>query len=214
MDQDSSIAAWLLDPEQPTPCARRLRGATLGAYAATALSRLLRAPETARALLHGIRAVLRARWALGRTRDPSTLLPAISPALGPPGFRCARRRFRTVRGIRLASRILKTNPQGDCLVRSLAIYAGLRRQGWPVQFVSGVRRDALGVVGHAWVELEGKVLWELREPANRRMYQVNFVFPAAPAGAGSDLEGGVAQDEPARSDAEKEIGDQLRHRGA
>jgi hypothetical protein len=45
--------------------------------------------------------------------------------------------------------------------------------------VSGVRREAGGVVGHAWVELGGTVLPELGEPpAVLEQYAVNFRYPA------------------------------------
>jgi hypothetical protein len=84
----------------------------------------------------------------------------------------------TVRAVQHATRLFPTNSEGDCLVRSLAIYAALREQGWPVCFVSGVRRGVGGVQGHAWVELDGRVLAELGEPRNRELYQVNFAYPA------------------------------------
>lgn len=197
----SALAAWVERGPVGTP--------------ELALSRLLRAPEAARALLPGIRWVLHARRALRRSRDPNTLLPALSPAaaVAAPAL-CTRRRFRTVLGIRLASRLLRTNPRGDCLVRSLAVYAALRTQGWPVGFVSGVRRDASGVVGHAWVEMDGKVLWELLEPANRRMYRVHFEFPNSPGNAPSERERSAAEDELLRLDTAQQIGDEVRGRCA
>lgn len=123
--------------------------------------------------------VREARRALGRGLGIRELLGALTPPAPPRTRGSVERRRATVRGIRLAVRLLPgRNPRGDCLVRSLATYAALRRQGWPVAFVSGVRRDVDGVVGHAWVELEGAVLRELDEPRNRERYTVNLEHPA------------------------------------
>ena len=60
--------------------------------------------------------------------------------------------------MRWASRLVGTGPYGACLVRALSMFVAFRDRGWPVDFVSGVRRDATAVVGHAWVELEGAPL--------------------------------------------------------
>lgn len=96
-------------------------------------------------------------------------------------------RRRVVAGVdwamRLAGRGAGVGPYGRCLVRALAIYSTLRRRGWPVVFVCGIRREGDKVVGHAWVEHNGRALWELREPHNRVTYQEVFRFPAASSGA-------------------------------
>ncbi len=120
-------------------------------------------------------AVREARSALRRGPDVHELLRTLTPSGSPRTAGSMKRRWRTVRSIQWTVRLLPGgNPRGDCLVRSLAIYVALRRQGWPVAFVSGVRRDAGEVVGHAWVELDGQVLYELAEPHNRRLYAVNL----------------------------------------
>jgi len=144
-----------------------------------ALGLLRSFPGTSIAVLTAARAVIEARRALGRGSDIHELLRSLTPPVLPKTRGTVKRRWKTVHGIRWAVHVLPgRNPRGNCLVRSLAIYTSLRRQGWPVTFVSGVRRDADGVVGHAWVELEGRVLRELGEPRNRQHYAVNVEYPA------------------------------------
>jgi len=143
-----------------------------------AIGRLLRAPGSALDLLRAIPVTMAAALRLRRERDIRRLLDSLEPADPPAEPSSERRRFRTVRGIRWAARLLPTLGSGTCLVRSIALYIALRRQGWPVVFVSGVRRETDGVKGHAWVELDGRVLPELIEPANSRLYQVMIRHPA------------------------------------
>jgi len=83
-----------------------------------------------------------------------------------------------VRSIYWATRLLPSGSAGGrCLQQALAIYTALRRQGWDVTFVSGVRRDAAGLQGHAWVEENGQGLPELagREPVSE--YVPSFRYP-------------------------------------
>jgi hypothetical protein len=134
------------------------------------------APRWGRAALRVLPRLAKARRTVAAQPDLTELLRSLTPAAGSaPGD--SRRRYFAVRAAVHLSRLLPANPRGDCLVRSLAVYAELRRQGWPVRFVSGVRRGPDGVVGHAWVEMDGEVIPELCEPANRRTYHVNFVYP-------------------------------------
>ncbi len=143
-----------------------------------ALGLLYSLPGTSFAVLAALRSVREARRALGRGPGIHELLRSLTPPTLPRDRGTVKRRWSTVHGIRWAVHLLPgRNPRGDCLVRSLAIYTALRRQGWPVTFVSGVRRDADGVVGHAWVEMEGRVLRELGEPRNRQHYVVNLEYP-------------------------------------
>ena len=146
-----------------------------------AAARLRVAP---RALLDLIRELPRTLAAIARLRlerDVRRLLDAVTPTRVPTRRATEARRFRTVRGIRLATRLLPTFGSGKCLVRSVATYAALRRQGWPVEFVSGVRRDGGDVRGHAWLELGGRPLPELGEPANRTNYRIVLRYPPASA---------------------------------
>lgn len=60
-----------------------------------------------------------------------------------------------------------------CLYRSLVRYVLLRELGLDVSFVMGVRPSSEDLVGHAWLELDGRVLREtLKEP-----YVVTFSYP-------------------------------------
>ena len=174
---------------------------------ADALANLPRwAPATARAA----RGLLRGRHALGREGDLRGLLQSLTSA-PPRPRRDPRERYHLVRATVYLSRLRPYNPRGDCLVRSLAIYSELSRDGWPVSFVSGIRREAGGVVGHAWVELDGFVLPELGEPANRSVYIVNFTYPVSHRDTetrrgGSEGEGRAAEDEAAEVDAGEQGG--------
>jgi hypothetical protein len=133
-------------------------------------------PSAAADVPAGLWHLLRARRALRRHADISRLLESLTPTHPPRRPGAWGRRARAVIGIRWALRLLPRGADGPCLLRSLAVYAALRRQGWPVEFVSGVRRHAGGVTGHAWVELDGQVLPELAEPHNARMFAVNVRY--------------------------------------
>ena len=118
--------------------------------------------------------------------DLRQLLASLTPPSAPLTPRSRPPRTRVARGIRWASRLLRVGDGGPCVVRSLALYVALRRLGWPAVFVSGVRREGAGVVGHAWVELDGRVLPELGEPFNREWFQVGFQYPDADSPSVSD----------------------------
>jgi hypothetical protein len=174
----------VFDPEPPAAAALRRwdraafpeRG-PLG-RSQRALGMLHALPAIATGVLAAAPVVREVRLALRRGSGIPELLRSLTPDASAPARGSLKRRWSSVHGVRWAARLLPgRNPLGDCLVRSLATYAALRRQGWPVTFVSGVRRDAEGVVGHAWVELEGRVLRELGEPRNREHYAVNLEFP-------------------------------------
>lgn len=147
------------------------------------IHRALRAPGALADTVRALAPVWRVRRALDRERDVRRLLasltaqasPAQPPARG--GIPPLHAREHVVRGVRWATQLLPLGAHGRCLVRSLALYVELRRAGWPVVFVSGVRRDAERVAGHAWVELDGRVLPELGEPNNRSLYAVNLRYP-------------------------------------
>jgi hypothetical protein len=144
------------------------------------LLRLVQAPGTVVDVVAALPTLVRVARALRMHTDLHHLLAALTPDLAssPSGLRA---RERAVRGIRWGTRLLRLRAGGPCVVRSLALYIACRRLGWPVTFVSGVRRGPAGVVGHAWVELDGSVLPELSEPLNRSLFQVNVQYPATPA---------------------------------
>jgi hypothetical protein len=106
------------------------------------------------------------------------LLPAFTPSASHPEALASRAsRYRTTRGVRWAVRLLRIDPARECLARSLALYAALRDQGWAVSFVSGVPVGEGRPATHTWLELDGRVLPELREPANAELYRENFRYP-------------------------------------
>ena len=49
-------------------------------------------------------------------------------------------------------------PDRDCLQRSLLLYRELARAGWSPELVVGFERGTAGLLGHAWVRAEGRVL--------------------------------------------------------
>jgi hypothetical protein len=131
-------------------------------------------------------ALLKVVRARRREHDIRALLQQLTPS--PPSGRApsVATRVRTVRALRWLTRLLPLSKKGHCLPRSLAIYYELRRQGWPVSFKTGVRRGGEGILGHAWVELDGRVLPELLEPGVSAMYAESFRYPPRAATAGGE----------------------------
>ncbi|HEU4585698.1 MAG TPA: lasso peptide biosynthesis B2 protein, partial [Gemmatimonadaceae bacterium] len=111
--------------------------------------------------------------------DIETLLETLTPRAAPRAHCSLAWRDRVVCEVLRGARLFPRNRDGDCLLRSLALYHALRRLGWPARFVSGVRREGGVVRGHAWVELDGRVLTELYESANRQCYSVLVEYPRA-----------------------------------
>ena len=173
---------------EPAPTVRlsrlaQLRWATVGAWEAgfihvpTILLRVGRAPGLAWDIAWTLPLIGRVRRALRRGAVPE-VLAALTPRVAPETRTTPRRRWRTLRAIHWAFRLLPLGPaEGDCLPRALAMYAALRHQGWNVDFVSGVRRNAAGLVGHAWVEEDGAPLRELRGWEGFAEYRENFRYP-------------------------------------
>ena len=59
----------------------------------------------------------------------------------------------------------RLRPRDPCLRRALVLFHRLRREGLPVTFCLGIRREGIGaddgqVTGHAWLELDGRVILE------------------------------------------------------
>lgn len=187
--------AGRFEPGSPSPArAWRFDILTLSEHAPHGcqqwFGRALRAPSLIRDTLRALPLVVRVRRAARHQPDLHRLMATLTPAI-PPRRSAARRRRRLVEGIRWATWIVRDPRIGRCVIRSLAIYRALRQQGWQVEFVSGIRRDANGLIGHAWVELDGQVLPELRQWRNRMLYRVNFRYPRIhrcqrPAASGND----------------------------
>ena len=131
--------------------------------------------------------VLTVRRELRRHRNLRSLLKAITPARRDGNDAVPREHVAA--GVKWALRLVGTGGYGICLVRSLATYRALRERGWQVDFVSGVRRINGKVEAHAWVEYNGRALWELNEPSGPAFYQRNFRFP----GGGARPEGGRSE---------------------
>jgi hypothetical protein len=146
------------------------------------------APGLATATLSVLPDVRRARRALARHRDVRALLRSLdegAPAARPPCDADTTELSRLYQGVVWATRLLPHRAAGRCLYLSLVMYAALRRRGYAATFVSGVRRDASGIAGHAWVELGDRVL----DPVGgteRRDYAVNLRHPAVDDGAPRD----------------------------
>jgi hypothetical protein len=121
-------------------------------------------------MLRVLPSVIAVMWRLRQHRDISELLQALTPSTDvtrtTPAWRA-----RTIRGITWLMRIAGSS----CLVRSLALYRALRREGWPVTFVSGVATDEGRIKGHAWIELEGQLLPLLPEAVFS--YRTLFRYP-------------------------------------
>jgi hypothetical protein len=75
-----------------------------------------------------------------------------------------------------ASRIVRPRASGNCLERSLASYRYLVRAHADPRLVIGFRRDEGGVLGHAWVLVDGQPLSD--SPATIAEYQVAMSFDA------------------------------------
>lgn len=86
-------------------------------------------------------------------------------------------------GVKWASLLLrpliKLQGSGICLVRSLTLYRRLLSEGYQdIRFISGVRRDAQGVLrGHAWIEHEGKPLAIFGDMRSPQLFKENWCYP-------------------------------------
>jgi hypothetical protein len=121
----------------------------------------------------------RVQAAVRRRRDLHRLLAYLTPPEAVQRPLDPIDRALLVRHIRLARRLCRGNGKEG----ALSLYRTLRLYGYPAVFVSGIRAgEADDAAGHAWVELNGRVLPELNEPNNREVYRVNFEYPAPDAG--------------------------------
>ncbi|TSA87445.1 lasso peptide biosynthesis B2 protein [Deinococcus detaillensis] len=120
-------------------------------------------------------------WAVYRQRhtDPRRLLEGWPLAQGQPPL-SAKEELRLIAGVRRLTRLLYASSAGDCLPRALAIYRTLVRRGYPAVFVSGVRREAGAVTGHAWIEGAEGWLDSYEPRSSRQQYAVLFERRAEP----------------------------------
>ena len=64
--------------------------------------------------------------------------------------------------------------QGTCLERSLAAYRALGRIGASPLLVLAATHDPGGIVGHAWVEVDGRAVLEATDPRTRYTALIEF----------------------------------------
>ena len=72
------------------------------------------------------------------------------------------------------------NKKGNCFPRSLTLYYLARQSGDAVQFRCGVRKEAAGLDGHAWLMLDGHSFYEIGE--YWQQFTVTFSYPSEPSG--------------------------------
>lgn len=151
------------------------------------IARVVGAPVTLTVGLRFVPLVLRVRRALRRHADLRALLDTLCPNERELGSRRQRKRAEPREavsvGVHWAVRLVGGGRFGECLVRALATFVALRQRGWPVEFVSGVRRTGSTIVGHAWVEYAGGVLLEIEQPHVCAKFEQNFRFPPPPMAA-------------------------------
>ena len=70
------------------------------------------------------------------------------------------------------------NKKGNCFPRSLTLYHLARRSGDAVQFRCGVRKEAAGLHGHAWLMLDGHPFHEIGQ--YWQQFTVTFSYPSEP----------------------------------
>ena len=56
-----------------------------------------------------------------------------------------------------------THGQGRCLARSLLLFWLLRAQEEPADLLIGISKEAAGLQGHAWIEMQGRVMGDSPE---------------------------------------------------
>ena len=126
------------------------------------------------------RIVVETAWrlaTLGRAYDAARL-PAVLAQLEPRTIAYARTWQEIDRVRRLSAVVVYHLPIassfGACLKLALVRYALLRRRGLPVTFHLGLRVEREGLLGHAWLSLHGRPLWERQDPS---AYRETFRFP-------------------------------------
>lgn len=145
----------------------------LGA-AESRVARLFAGPLSLPLALRFVPTVMRVRRALRRSTNIPSLLHALCDEESVR--QSSMRREAVMAGVRWATQLVGTGPCSEWIVRALATFIELRKRGWQVDFVSGVRRDSPLEVAHAWVECDGDVLTEIDQPDVSGEYEQNFRF--------------------------------------
>lgn len=66
----------------------------------------------------------------------------------------------------------------SCVPRALSVYRALQLEGHKPHFVSGIRRQGTALLGHAWVELEGKPIYGSGDEQAPSQFKENFRYPS------------------------------------
>ena len=84
--------------------------------------------------------------------------------------------------VRRALRLI--GPRQDaCLPRSLALFSLLTDRGYPVSFVSGIRRDGERLAGHAWLIVNGQRIEATDDHDATSRFEENFRYDNRALGA-------------------------------
>lgn len=120
-------------------------------------------------------------WLHGYKRTLSLLTRMAVARPTPPSYKAARVHT-LVCALRRAKR--RAPYRGNCLSQSLALWWQLHRAGMTPEIRFGVRRQDARLDAHAWVELDGHVLNDRRDVAERYKvlpgppnYQLKFERP-------------------------------------
>ncbi len=168
-----------LDLESPPKLKRWSRDALVfhefGSYA---WERLWRVPARFREIWRIWPVLRKAKAQIRRMTDLRELVSAFDLPPDPVRSPDLKTRLALELGVLWGTRLLgpRVNP---CVPRSLTLFQTLSQAGFRVSFVSGVRRAAGKLEGHAWVEINGfrsEVLGDLNAP---NLYRENFRFDNA-----------------------------------
>lgn len=110
------------------------------------------------------------RWALPLLRRRVGLTALVQLAAHPRSTPDITLRRRAVRFAHAFYR----RTDGTCLERSLLLFRYLGRAGAAPQLVVGFMLEGEGVIGHAWVEVEGRPLLEVEDPTAKYVSLVRF----------------------------------------
>lgn len=116
-----------------------------------------------------------AAWVMVRTTTLPRAMRWLDPGLGPGPARAGvlDRHLRVATGL---FRDVRRRIGSNCMRRSLVLFRCLRREGFPVAIVFGVKRNGDGGLdGHAWIEIDSRPILEPGEP--REEFAVAFVYP-------------------------------------
>lgn len=122
-------------------------------------------------------ALRRVRRVLRATTDPAEALPRLTPAPRPLPRTGTAPAGWGEHALRWAMRLVRPAPHDPEMVRVLALYTLLRRQGWPVVYRSTAGDAPLDGRAATWIELDGRVLAVSGSFAGTRRTRATFTHP-------------------------------------